>query len=149
MTEKKGKAKKRRTHPSAMPKGVEQLCWLAQGLSRSGSRAEDQWWERQLVRSVRTLFDEGDDQPVQLALEHLCRSDDTAYGELLDVVESEAEMVHVGEKALLLVAAPVLAWSRYSVPVKTIPPAVLEQLRTLLLAISRSRGALCLGRLSL
>jgi hypothetical protein len=132
MTEKKGKAKKRRTHPSAMPKGVEQLCWLAQGLSRSGSRAEDQWWERQLVQSVRTLFDEGDDQPVQLALEHLFRSDDSAYGELLDVVESEAEMVQVGEKVLLLVAAPVLAWSRYSVPVKTIPPAVLEQLRTLL-----------------
>lgn len=129
---KKGKTKKRRTHPTAMPKGVEQLCWLAQGLSRSGSRAEDRWWEQQLEQMVRLLFEEGDDRTLQQALEHLYRSDEAAYGELLDVVESEAELVAVEEGALLLIAAPVLAWSRFSVPTKTVPTAALEQLRTTL-----------------
>lgn len=126
--------KKRRNRPSAMAPSAEHLCWLAQGLARSGSRVEDRWWEQQLEAAVRQLLEEGNDSVIEQALEHLYRSDESAYGELLDAVESEAEVVTGEKETLLLIAAPVLAWSRFSVPAKTVPTAALEHLRTALAA---------------
>ncbi len=132
MSKKPSQPKKRRNHPSAMAPSAEHLCWLAHGLSRSGSRVEDRWWETHLEAAVRQLLAEGNDEVLKQALEHLYRSDEPAYNELLDAVESESEVFRSEHETLLLVAAPVLAWSRFSVPAKTVPPAALEHLRTAL-----------------
>ncbi|MCX7945898.1 MAG: DUF2863 family protein [Hydrogenophilus sp.] len=124
------KPKSRRKGPSAMLRSAEHLCRLAEGLSQSGSRIEDRWWEQQLETALRVLLEEGDEATIEQALEHLYRSDEAAYGELLDAVESEAAVVRDKTYDLLLIAAPILAWSRYSVPAKGVPPAVLSNLRT-------------------
>ena len=63
--------KKRRNRPSAMAPSAEHLCWLAQGLARSGSRVEDRWWEQQIEAAVRQLLEEGNDSVIEQALEHL------------------------------------------------------------------------------
>ncbi len=123
-------AKPRARRPAAMPKASEHLCWLAAGLSQSGSRVEDHWWEGQLEALVDQLLEEGNERELNEAIEHLFRSDDAAYGELMDVVESESALLRESDGVTLLVAAPILAWSRFSVPAKNIPKAALEHLRT-------------------
>ncbi|WP_037989414.1 DUF2863 family protein [Tepidiphilus margaritifer] len=125
------KKKTRIPRPSSLPRDVERLCWLAKGLAQSGSRIEDRYWERLLGDTVRALLEAEDEAALERALDHLYQGDPQAYEELSDVLDSEAETLTGVDKNhdLVLVAAPVLAWSRFQIPARPIPQAVRENLR--------------------
>lgn len=110
---------------------AENLLWLANGLAQSGSRAEDLFWERQLGEAIDRLLEEGAEDTFNTALDHLHGADARAYDELADFIESRAESAAgvSSEHDILLIAAPVLAWSRYRIPANTIPAAVLANLK--------------------
>lgn len=123
-----------RTRPKrrgGLGRDAEQLLWLANGLAQSGSRAEDQYWEGQLCDTIDRLLEENAEDTLNNALDHLHNTDGRAYDELADFIESRAESAPgvSTDHDVLLIAAPVLAWSRYRIPAQTIPAAVLANLK--------------------
>ncbi|MBL8445346.1 MAG: DUF2863 family protein [Zoogloeaceae bacterium] len=110
---------------------AEQLVRLATGLVESGSRAEDRYWEAQLCLVIDELLADDDEEVLNAALDHLYSAEIRAYEELADFIEARAEnALRVSdEHEILLLAAPVLAWSRYRIPATSVPAAVLANLR--------------------
>lgn len=119
---------------------TEELIRLTTQLSLSGSRLEDEFWERRLAGLVERLLAGNDETALNAALDHLYGAGGRAYDELADMVESCAECRHYtiesagADQDVLLFAAPVLAWSRYAIPSGPIPADVLATLRVQLQA---------------
>ncbi len=119
---------------------TEELIRLATQLSLSASRLEDAFWEKRLAAAVDRLLEENDEGALNVALDHLYGAGGRAYDELADMIEHCAEtrhhkMVATGEdQDILMVAAPVLAWSRYAIPSGSIAAEVLATLRVQLQA---------------
>lgn len=116
---------------SGLSRDAEHLTWLAVGLAESGSRAEDSFWERRLSAQVEKLLEEGDEDTLNSALDHLFATQANAYDELADLIESRAESgsPESSENDVLLIAAPVMAWSRFAITAATIPGPLLANLR--------------------
>jgi hypothetical protein len=91
------------------------LVMLAKGMARSGSRWEDTFWERELDRELDRLLDTGAHAAIDAALDHLHAQLPSAYDTLIDEVERCAESLDSGDEQMVLVAAPILAWSRYAI----------------------------------
>lgn len=112
-----------------LSRDAERLAWLAQGLADSGSRLEDAWLEAEISALIDRLLKSGDEDALNQALDRLHETNSRAYDELADLIEAGCEGSQVGDTARLLVALPVLAWSRYSIPTRSVPKAVLDALR--------------------
>lgn len=119
---------KRRGGPG---RDTEALMRMAIGLSESGCRTEDQFWEQRLCLAIDAMLHNQDEEGLNTALDNLHAQHPRAYEELADLIESRAESASGISDAhnVLLIAAPVLAWSRYRIPASTIGPAVLANLR--------------------
>jgi hypothetical protein len=107
----------RKAHLSA---DAERLVAAALGLSNSGSRVEDRYWDAQLAQRLERLLDTGHPQSIHDALDRLNQTDGEAYSALIEAVETAAESLVVeveGQRwEVLLVAAPVVAWTRFRIP---------------------------------
>ncbi len=113
---------------------AETLAKLARRLSESGSRVEDQLWERRLVELIVDRLSRGFGEAVDVALDDLSRSNASAYDDLADLAESCAEgaTIEIDGKPhdALLIAMPLLAWSRYKLPSVALSPAVADNVAT-------------------
>lgn len=109
----------------------EQLARCAVGLAESGSRTEDRYWEKLLTDMIDHVLEEEDEALLDAALDHLYNTHSLAYEELADLVESRAEtgLRRSTTHDVLVIAAPVLAWSRFRIPAAPISPAILANLR--------------------
>ena len=116
-----------------MPRDSERLVTLALCLDASSSRVEDIFWERELDTLLTRQLRTGNDTAVDAALDHLITVGGGVYGIFADQCESVAESqvaTHDGvEHDLLLVGAPILAWTRYAIPSGPLRPADAEVLR--------------------
>lgn len=116
-----------------LTRDAERLARLASGLSESGSRVEDRYWEQRLELVVGTLLESGNNDALNAALDQLYRDNGRAYDALADVIEARAESgvpaVGKADYDCIMIAAPVLSWSRYSIPSGSIAPQVLANLR--------------------
>src|SRR5690606_35190826 len=116
------RARERKTHLSP---DAERMVAAALGLANSGSRIEDRYWEALLVGRIERLLDSGHVQAVYDALDRLHQTDNEAYGALIEAVEEAAETVsieHEGQRwSLLLVAAPLVVWTRFRIPSGAVP----------------------------
>lgn len=113
---------------------VRELTALAEGRARSGSRVEDAFWEDRLARAVDRVLRAGRDEDLNQALDELARGPVAAYDTLMSEIEARCETAELGDGRLaLLVAVPVLAWSRSEIPAPRGDPDLLanlaEQLR--------------------
>ncbi|MCK2094671.1 DUF2863 family protein [Thauera aromatica] len=122
---------------------AEQLVWLANGLADSGSRVEDRYWDQQLAATLDEALANHEESALNAALDRLHSAEPRAYDELADQIESRAECAAKASDTheVVLIAAPVLAWSRYRIPATSIPPAVLANLRVHLQAHVLAKGA--------
>ncbi|MBL8515444.1 MAG: DUF2863 family protein [Betaproteobacteria bacterium] len=106
--------------PARLTPEAERLVSLALGLAASGSRAEDRFWELQISQSVARLLDHGHENAINTALDHLFQTHLPGYDTLMDLVEAAAETVTLDKDGeawdVLLIAAPIVAWSKYSIP---------------------------------
>lgn len=122
--------KRRRLHTRHRPsRDSERLTWLAQGLTDSGSRLEDAWWEGELTALIEKLLHGGDEDALNQALDRLHETNPRAYDELADLIEAGCEISRDTGVGRLIIALPVLAWSRYSIPTRSLPAASLDALR--------------------
>ena len=110
--------------PQRLTRDAERLIALALGLNASGSLTEDRYWEGEMSQLVSRLLENGNDAPIDGALDHLYQTNLGAYDTLIEIVESESESLTVmqGDRSwqALLVAAPIVAWSKYAIPSGTI-----------------------------
>jgi len=112
-----------RTRSKSAPRltrDAERLIALANGLHTSGSLTEDRFWEAQVAALLEKQLEHGNDAPLDGALDHLWQTNSGAYDVLIERVEGISESVTVMQGDLawesLLIAAPVVAWSKYAIP---------------------------------
>jgi len=135
-------ARSRAKSPPRLTRDAERLIALALGLNASGSLTEDRYWEEQMSALAARLLENGNDAPIDGALDHLYQTNLGAYDTLIELVENESEALIAmqGDRAwqALLVAAPIVAWSKYAIPSGGIPKeaaqTLLVQLRAHVLA---------------
>ena len=112
---------------------ANELSRLAIGLSESGSRLEDLFWQSRLGELVDKLFHDGAEDDFTGSLDRLFDAHAMAHDDLADTIESHAEscvLSHLGEDFdILLFAAPLLVWSRFSIPAVSIPRSTLHTLK--------------------
>ena len=117
---------------------MAQLSWLATGLANAGSRLERTHWHTRLQALVEQLLTAGDDESLNTVLNRLGEGEPVAHDALMDTIESAAEstVIHTGEQPrdVLLIACPLLAWSRYAIPTPVLTvkdqTALIETLKT-------------------
>jgi hypothetical protein len=131
-------ATKRSRTKSSLPRlsrDGERLASLAQSLSAAGSRIEEGYWDQLVVKDVKSLLEAHADATIDAVLDHLDATSPAAFDTLIEIVETGAEAAHInGDWTVLLVAAPILAWSRYAVPSGPIKADAAETLETQLRA---------------
>lgn len=128
-----------------LSRDAERLAWLATGLADSGSRVEDAFWEGELTALIEKLLRAGDEEAFNQALDRLYETHSRAYDELADLIEGGAEAGRLTTSAGeawsgLLLALPILAWSRYSIPTRALPKTALQGLRAQLAAHVLAEG---------
>src|SRR3569832_2067520 len=111
-----------------LPPDADKLVGLSQALFASGSRVEDRFWEAKLDALLAKIVRNGNQTTLDAALDHLQQNHPDAYGALADMAETHSESFVVAHEALL-VAAPVLAWTRYVIPSGPLKADSVEALR--------------------
>ncbi len=138
-------ARPRAKSPPRLTRDAERLIALALGLNASGSLTEDRFWESQMSTVVAKLLENGNDAPIDGALDHLYQTNLGAYDTLIELVENESEAVAVPEGdrhwQALLIAAPIVVWSKYAIPSGPIPRDQAETLQVQLRAHVLAQGA--------
>jgi hypothetical protein len=112
-----------------LSRDAERLAWLAQALADSGSRLEDAWLESEMTTLIEKLLRASDEEAINQALDRLHETNPRAYDDLADLIEAACEISRAGDTDRLILALPLLAWSRYAVPARALPQATLDSLR--------------------
>ena len=117
-----------------LSRDAAELQRLATGLSESGGKLEDSFWKNQLAELVDDLLKGGAEDDINTALDRLFEANPRAHDELADMTEARAETGRLTAKDqefdIQLFSAPILAWSRFSIPACALPQAILEALTT-------------------
>ncbi|WP_026355011.1 DUF2863 family protein [Massilia niastensis] len=114
----------------------QRLVSLSQAIMQAASRVEERAWERQLDTQLQKLLKTNHQDSVDGALNILFKDDLASYDVLMDTVEAVSESATMVEQQdgsdvtwqALLVAAPILAWTRFSIATGTIPADLLSTL---------------------
>ncbi|MFC5548339.1 DUF2863 family protein [Massilia aerilata] len=107
----------------------QRLVSISQAIVQAASRVEERTWERNLDSQLQKLLKTNHQDSIDAALNVLFKGDLAVYDVLMDGVEAVSESSTMTEQAdgaevtwqALLVAAPVLAWTRFSIASGTIP----------------------------
>ena len=139
-------AKRPRTKSSLprLSRDGERLAAFAQSLAASGSRVEDRYWDQLIGDNLQSVLESHADTTIDAVLDHLDATSPASFDALIEIVETQAEAATLqadgGAWTVLLVAAPILAWSKYSVPSGPIKADVAATLETQLRAHCAADG---------
>jgi hypothetical protein len=115
----------------------QRLVSLSQALAQAASRVEERTWERNLDTQLQKLLKTNHQDHIDAALNVLFKGDLAVYDVLMDGVEAVSEASTMLEQGAdgadvcwqaLLVAAPILAWTRFSIASGAIPGEILTTL---------------------
>ncbi len=111
--------------PNKLSADSQRLISLAQEAAKATSRLEKRVWENSMDGIVQKLLKGKRQEAIDAALDQLFKSELNAYDLLLQTVEAASESCTVEHEGVqydvLLIAAPVLAWTRFSIPSGPIP----------------------------
>ncbi|MFN7835095.1 MAG: DUF2863 family protein [Burkholderiaceae bacterium] len=116
-----------------LSKYARPLAQIALLLAEAGSRNERRYWKRRLYAALAPLLVGRSDAPLTHTLDHLYDSNGAAYDSLASAIETcvESPCIKDGQE-LLLIAAPVLAWSNYSIACGRIDTKTVQDLQATL-----------------
>ncbi|KQN70211.1 hypothetical protein ASF04_10015 [Duganella sp. Leaf61] len=115
----------------------QRLVSHAQAVGQAASRLEERAWERSLDAQLQKLLKTGHQDTIDATLNALFREDLNAYDVLMDGVEAASESSSIVLETadgvskpydVLLVAAPILAWTRFAIASGPIPADILNTL---------------------
>jgi len=108
-----------KSSPNKLSSDSQRLALLAQGMTQAASRLEERIWEQSLDALIYKTLKGGHQSTLDAALEHLFKTDLGAYDALLETVEAGSESCSLEHGSVsyhaLLIALPVLAWTRFSI----------------------------------
>lgn len=111
--------------PRLLP-DAQRLVSLSMEIARAASRLESLFWEKQLSGVVLKLLEKKKQHKLDDAIEYLYQADPDAYNILLKTIEAHSEscvIQHEGvDYDVLLVIAPVMAWTRFAIPSGPLSP---------------------------
>ena len=118
--------------PSRLGREASRLVALSLALHSSGSRIEDCFWEVELAKLIGKLLATGKDQTINAALDHLSQHHLGGYEVLMEQAETLSESCVIEKDGIrydvLLILAPLVAWTRYSIPTQPISSHILTGL---------------------
>jgi Protein of unknown function (DUF2863) len=102
-----------------LPADSQRLATFAQAIVQAASRVEERAWERNLDTLLQKLLKNGHQDTIDAALDHLFNVESGAYDALMESAEAAGESCIVELDGVrydaLLIAAPILAWTRFSI----------------------------------
>lgn len=105
--------------PQKLSAESQRLVMLAQGVVQSGSRLEARAWENALDAQTHKLLKSHHQAGIDHALDHLFTIEPDGYDALMEAIEAASESTvieHDGQQFdALLIALPILAWTRFSI----------------------------------
>lgn len=108
------------TLPTRLTRDAKRLITLGQALARSGSRLEDIFWEEQLSQVITKMLVSKRTRGLESVLDFLVHDDLGVYEIVVELAETCSESLtlhHTGDPYdVLLVSAPIVAWTRYRLP---------------------------------
>jgi hypothetical protein len=97
----------------------QRLVMLSQGVIQAGSRLEARAWENALDAHTHKLLKSHHQAGIDHALDHLFTIEPDGYDALMEAVEAASESVLVSHEGkdydALLIALPILAWTRFAI----------------------------------
>jgi len=125
----------RRTSKIPSPKissESHRLAALAKALIQASSRVEERGWERSLDAILQKILKSGHQESIDAALDLTFKLKDNAYDALVEMIEANSESCVIEHDGVaydcLLIAAPILAWTRFSIPAGSIAPDIITTL---------------------
>lgn len=113
----------RRPSKSSPPKlsaDSQRLIGFSHAIAQAASRLEERAWERGLDTLSQKLLKTNHQDTIDAALDHVFKADLDAYDSLVEAIEAISESCVVEQDGAqfdaLLIAAPILAWTRFSIP---------------------------------
>jgi hypothetical protein len=108
----------------------KRIADLAQALTLASSRLEQRYWEQQLDAQLARLLKTGNQQTLDATMNHLFKVDLDAYDALMETVEagSESTVIDGDGHQALLIALPILAWTRFAIASSPVPADTLASL---------------------
>lgn len=98
----------------------QRLITLVQALTLSGSRLEDVYWEGQLNALLNKLLTARKNTTIENALDHMLAGEIEGYEILFEQAETCSESLLLShddqDYDVLLISAPIVAWTRYRLP---------------------------------
>jgi len=110
----------------------QRLVMFAQAVVQAASRLEERAWERHLDAQVQKLLKSNHQDNVDSALDELFKQQSGAYDALMESLEAGSESCRIDHDGVaydaLLIATPILAWTRFSIASGQIPADMLTTL---------------------
>jgi len=108
-----------KSSPNKLSADSQRLVSIAQGMAQASSRLEERIWERSLDELIHKTLKGGHQETLDAALEHLFKTNLPGYDRLVEAVEAGSESCTIEHEGVhyqaLLVAVPILAWTRFSI----------------------------------
>lgn len=112
---------------------IRRLVALTQTALEAPSGLESDFWQRHLDKAIVALLDNGNQHTLDSALDYLFQHNVTAYDILIDSVEQCCQSCTTGpaqaQQDVLLLAIPVLAWTRFAIGSGVLPEATVQALK--------------------
>ncbi|MGZ3236050.1 MAG: DUF2863 family protein [Burkholderiaceae bacterium] len=118
--------------PLKLSADSQRLITFAQAIAQASSRLEERRWERDLGTLLHKLLKHEHQETIDAALDHLFKMESMSYDALMESIEAASESCVIEHNGMqydaLLVAAPILAWTRFSIASGPIAPDMLMTL---------------------
>lgn len=119
----------RKSSTSRLAAESHRLVLFAQALMQAGSRLEERNWERNLDALVLRLLRNDHQDAIETALDQLFENQSEAYDALMEALEAASESCQIEHDGVkydaLLIAVPLLAWTRFTIPTCVVPAEML------------------------
>lgn len=120
--------------PRKLSGDSQKLANLVQGFMQSSSRLEVRTWERHIDTLLHKLLKTGHQETIDTALDYFFKADLEAYETLMEAAEANSETYTIEQDGIqyeaLLIAAPILAWTRFSIASGPIATDIKDTLAT-------------------
>ncbi len=134
-----------KSHSPRLSADSQRLITLAQAVMQASSRIEERAWEQQLDTLAQRLLKTHHQSSIDTALDHVFTQQSPAYEALINSVEAVSESCLIEHQGVtydgLLIAAPILAWTRFSIGAGQIAPDEVATLSAHLYAHLLAPGA--------
>src|SRR5690606_208469 len=133
------------TPPIRLTRDAKRLAYLGKALARSGSGSEAVYWEDQLPALIAKIVEGKKSKPLESVLDFLVNDDPGVYEIVVELAETCSESLSLkwqdDDYDVLLVSAPIVAWTRYRLPAGTLTPAQQQSLHEAMAEFVAAEGA--------